>query len=291
MKTESDKIIEFVRKIGKFIINVVKLYMKNDLPIFAASASFFMIISSIPLFMIMLSTISLLPMIEMDDFVYNISLLFPHIPYMMHLVQYLISAAHSLSSSNVIYINLLVSLISGSTCLFSFIIGIRKVHNIKHTSNYIIIKFMTIVNILILYVSITLTIVFFIIGKFALGYTNIYIPFASDIISNILAYRYLTVGIVLMILSLSLYTCCTNFQRKYLKNIWGAIFTTVAWLAISNLFSVYYEHISIKTTIYESLVGTILAFMWLFICTNLVFIGACINEEVYPQKSLNSDKK
>ena len=124
---------------------------------------------------------------------------------------------------------------------------------------------------------------FFILGKVLLVYANKFVPFIGNVISIILSYKYLAVGIALIILSLSLYFCCTNFERSLFRNIYGAIFTTISWLLISNLFSLYYTNFPAGANAFGSLSGVILALLWLYICMCLVFIGACINEAIYPQ--------
>ena len=284
----------FFKKFFKFLKEVVKLFLNNDVLIFAGCSSFFLIISSIPLFMLMFSTISIIPTVDIDDFVTNFNLLIPNLPYITDVVKYIMNVAKDLSASSVIYINIITALITASTVLFSFTVGIKKIHNINDTKNYIIVRIVTIINIVILYFSIIFTIIFFILGKLLLTYANKYLPMIGNIISIILNYKYLAVGIALMVLSLSLYTCCTNFERKYSKNIFGAIFTTISWLLISNLFSLYYTNFPSGANAFGSLSGVILALLWLYICMNLVFIGACINEVLYPQKSIvleNQQKK
>ena len=203
---------EPVVKVLKVIVRTFKLYLYNDLPIFAASTSFFMIISAIPLFMLLFSTISLIPSIQAEDIAKQISLLFPNIPFVLEVVRYVMNTASELSNSNVLSVNIITALISGSTCLFAFIIGIKRVHYITRTSNYALIKVMTILNIFILYATVILTLIFFILGKMILNYAIKYFPFAANIISQILSYRYLAISILLIVLTMSLYTCCSNFQ-------------------------------------------------------------------------------
>ena len=284
------KIVMGLKIIGSFIVRVVKIYLANDLLIFAAGASFFLIISSIPLMMLMVSTISLLPMVDIEDFIYNVTLLFPHVSYVEYVVNYVIKIANELASSTVIYLNIITSLISGSTALLSFIVGIRKVHKIKHTSNYIAIKFMTIINIFVLYFTIIFTILFFVIGKVLLEYVDEYIPFVAGALRTIMEYKYLTVGVFITVLSLSLYFSCSNFKRKYFTNIYGAIFTAVSWFLIANLFSNYFEKAIVSQGVYQSIFGMIMLLIWLFISTNLVFIGACINEVIYEHIGSDNQK-
>ena len=122
--------------------------MQNDLLIYAGCSSFFLVISSIPLFMLMFSTISIIPSIDIDDFIVNFNLLFPNLPYITNVIRYIMHVAQDLSASSVIYINIITALITASTVLFSFGVGIKKVHKINDSSNYILVIIITIVNIL-----------------------------------------------------------------------------------------------------------------------------------------------
>ena len=158
------KLPKWLRTFIRFVKNIVALYMSNDIPIYAASSSFFLIISSIPLFMLVFSTISYIPQVSIDDTINNITLLFPNLPYITQIVNYALSVAKDLSRSNVIYINIITALITGSTCLFAFIVGIRKIHDIDYTSNYALLKVLTIVNMFILYLSVIVTFILLILG-------------------------------------------------------------------------------------------------------------------------------
>ena len=280
-----------LKRVLRIVVKTFKLYLYNDLPVFAASTSFFMIISAIPLFMLLFSTISLIPSIHAEDIAKQINLLFPNIPYVLEIVRYVMHMANELSTSNVLYVNIITALISGSTCLFAFIIGIKRVHYITRTSNYALIKIMTILNIFVLYATVTLTLILFVLGKMFLNYVTQYFPFATNIFTEILSYRYLAISILLIILTMSLYTCCSNFQRHMLKNIYGSVFATFSWLIISRLFSNYYIAHPISQNVYGSLTGLIIALLWLFVCINLVFIGACVNEAMYPQSVIEMEKK
>lgn len=286
-----DKLPKWLKKIIKTIMNVVAIYMSNDIPIFAASSSFFLIISSIPLFMLIFSTISLIPQVSIEDTITNITLLFPNLPYITQIVNYTLSIAKDLSRSNVIYINILTALITGSSCLFAFIVGIRKIHDIDYTSNYALLKVLTVVNMFILYLSVIVTFILLILGGMIVELVKLYIPFAVDILDKILSYKYLASSISLIILTMSLYTTTTNFERRFLKNIYGAVFTTFAWITISNLFSIYFTRFPMSASTYGSLTGIIIVLLWVFICINIVFIGACVNEVVYPQKKIEADAK
>ena len=143
---------------------------------------------------------------------------------------------------------------------------------------------------LVLYISIIATLILVILGGMILGYVKLYLPFATDLIDNILSYKYSVSSLALIILTMSLYTSTTNFERRFLKNVYGSIFATVAWLLVSRLFSLYFNTFPINTSTYGSLTGIMIVLLWIFICINIVFIGACVNETIYPQQRIISEK-
>ena len=241
--------------------------------------------------MLIFSTISYIPQVSIDDAIENITLLFPNLPYITQIVNHTLSIAKDLSRSNVIYINIITALITGSTCLFAFIVGIRKIHDIDYTSNYALLKVLTIVNMFILYLSVIVTFILLILGGMIIELVRMYIPFDIEIIDQILSYKYLVSSISLIILTMSLYTTTTNFERRFFKNIYGAVFTTFAWIFVSNLFSVYFTRFPMSTSTYGSLTGIMIVLLWIFICINIVFIGACVNEVIYPQQRIINENK
>ncbi len=274
-----------LQKIKKFIIRVVELYLSNDLPVFSASAAFFLIIASIPLAMLIVSTLSLLPMVDIEDFERHVNLILPNIPYAKYIIDYILGFARKLASSHVVYLNIITSLISGSTVLFSFVVGIKKVYKVKSEGGFIKVRLMAIFNIVILYFIIIFTMLFFVVGRVLLDYVDRYVPFVAKFVSVIMDYKYFTIGIFMTILSLSLYHGCSNHKGRYLDNIYGALFTTIGWLIVANLFSLYFRMSSMTRDVSQSIYGIIILLAWLFVSVNLVFIGACINETVREFKA------
>lgn len=274
-----------LQKFKKFIIRVVELYLSNDLPVFSASAAFFLIIASIPLAMLIVSTLSLLPMVDIEDFERHVNLILPNIPYAKHIIDYILEFARELASSHVVYLNIITSLVSGSTVLFSFVVGIKKVYKVKSEGGFIKVRLMAIFNIVILYFIIIFTMLFFVVGRVLLDYVDRYVPFVAKFVGVIMDYKYFTIGIFMTILSLSLYHGCSNHKGRYLDNIYGALFTTVGWLIVANLFSLYFRMASMTRDVSQSIYGIIMLLAWLFVSVNLVFIGACINEAVREFKA------
>ena len=286
-----EKIKKYFYKLFKKTIFVAQLFLATDMPLYSANAAFFLVMTCIPLFMIIFSTISIVPTIEIDDLVANINLLFPNLPYVSEVMESIIKIAQDLATKNALSINIIIALFTGSTALYSFTIGIRKIHGITHTSNFIKLRLMSIFNMFLFFIALIAIFVTFILGSMILGYVAEYLPFAEKAIGKILGFRYLIAILILFILLQSIYATSTNFARKIRHNFLGTIISTLLWLIISNIFSFYFKTFPLSASVYGSLTGVVIVLMWEYICMNLIFLGAVINEVFYPQMRILEEQK
>ena len=93
--------------------------------------------------------------------------------------------------------------------------------------------------------------------------------------------RGLTLYLIMALVFVLIYTFFPNKKMRFYMQIPGAMFTSLAWLVFSELFSIYVNNFSTFSTLYGSLGVIILVMLWLYICMSIVFIGAVINR-LYP---------
>ena len=81
-----------------------------------------------------------------------------------------------------------------------------------------------------------------------------------------------------MLFFVLIYTILPNQKLSFWKQIPGAAFTTAGWMIFSYVYSLYIDYIANFSYIYGSLTAIILLMLWLYICMNIVFIGAELNK-------------
>lgn len=280
-----------LKKFINKVYDIYALFMATSMPLYSSNATLFLIISSIPMFMLVFSTISLIPNVKIDDMIYQINLVFPNLPYVRKVVEYITNVASSLASKSVVSLNILFAIITVSTALYSFTIGIRKVHNITHRSNYLIQRIIAFLNMFVFLTAIVLMLMAFIMGGMILKYVTTYIPLAENTLEKILSYKYLPALFLILVLMMSLYGTATNFERKIRHNIIGASIATILWLIISNLYSIYFLTFPLNESIYGSLVGIVVLLLWAYTINNIIFLGAVINEVIFPEKYILEERK
>ena len=85
---------------------------------------------------------------------------------------------------------------------------------------------------------------------------------------------------------LFLYKFVPNRKATLRSQIPGAVFTSLAWSLFSFGFSLYFDYYDGMSNMYGSMTSLILILLWMYICMNIVMIGAEINcyfEEKFRQ--------
>ena len=291
MRTKKNNLKTLISKFSKKIIQIIQLYLATDMTLYAANAAFFLIITSIPLSMLIFSAISLIPNVKIENLIMYIKSLYPSLPYVDKIVNSIVHIASGLASSNIISINIIIAMVAGSTAFYCFVIGIRKVHDIRYRSNYIALRALALLSMFVFFIAIIMLIFSFLLGTMILEYVKKYLPIAYYILDAILSYKYAVAFFVLLVLMLSLYTTSTNNERKIRHNILGATITTILWLIISNIFSKYFAMFPLNASVYGSVAGLVVVLFWLYASMNIIFLGAVINEVYYPEKRILEEER
>ena len=103
----------------------------------------------------------------------------------------------------------------------------------------------------------------------------------------------LPTGLALVILALLfavLYTYLPNRKMAFIRQLPGAVFTSVAWAVFSYVFSIYLEYASNMSVLYGSLTTLVVVMLWLYFCMYLLFIGAEINQYLSAPELFTLDR-
>lgn len=279
-----------IKELPTKVIHIVQLFLATDMPLYSANAAFFLIVSGIPISMILFSLVSLVPYVKFEDFTVYIHNLFPDISYIGSIVEYITTLARSLASTKILSMNILIAIISGSTTFYSFIIGIRKIHNITYRSSFIALRILALVSTIFFFIANIMMIMFFLFGSMILRLANTYAPVLYNFINNLLSFKYVVAFVILLVVMLSIYTTSTNYERRIRHNFLGAFVSTSLWLIVSNLFSIYFSHFSLNANIYGSLSGIVVFLLWVYVCMNILYLGAAINEIFIPEEKIIEER-
>ena len=245
---------------------------------YAASASFFIMSAVFPLLMLALSILSFTSL-STQDFLEMIAMVLPG--YFRPILQQ-IAEDLMVSSATALSISLVGTLWTASKSMLGLLDGLNAIADINDTRNFIFKRIICIGYVLVMILGLIINLSLRVFGRHILILLEEHFPYLAGIFASILEQRGLTLFLVLTVIFMLIYTVFPNKKMKFYLQLPGAAFTSLSWLAISSLFSIYVNRVGQFSAVYGGLTMMILAMLWLYFCMYIVFVGAVFNK-LYPE--------
>ena len=247
------------------------------MPVFAASATFWILISVMPFMMVILTAIQLVPGLDKHSIETLIFSAAPDMPQIHELIRSVLDDLYISAPSTVISLTAVMALWSASAGVYAVENGIMKIYGTSKSASYPRKRIRAVWFTFLFLLLLILTLVLLVFGSFLQGLIVRYFPVFAPVSALILRLRILLVPAVLFLSFLFVYTVMPGLNRDIRFHLPGAAFATAGWIIFSCLFSLYFTYIRNISYMYGSLGAIILVMFWLFIVFCLLFFGAEIN--------------
>lgn len=269
-----------VKKIWDFIC----LLTGDDVSIYAAQASFFLVISAIPFLMLIFAILKLFINIDLSSVMRTISAFAP--PQISIFLSTIINELFSKSSSvSVISVTAVSTLWLSSKGVMALYTGLNKVYH-SPEKNYFYNRIVSVVYTLLFIVAIVLTIVVFGFGGKIQEFVSGRWVFLSVIIDLFLRVRILIFLVYLTFVFALFYKFLPKNGSSFKAQLPGAALAAGGWMGFSYIYSVYIENFSNYSYVYGSLAAIVFLMLWLYFCMNIFLYGAQINKMIENRNSL-----
>ena len=104
-----------------------------------------------------------------------------------------------------------------------------------------------------------------------------HVPFLRNMADWLIRARNIITPIVMIIFLLLIYKFLPNRRDMYRRQLPGAVFSTLGWMVISWVFSVYVDVFRGFSSMYGSLTTIMLIMMWMYFCMYCILIGGELN--------------
>lgn len=242
---------------------------------FAGHASLFILLSLFPMVMFCVSMFQYLPL---DSGTVSSYILTVMPGGLTPLLEQILQEAYTESTTVMVKsVTMLVMLFCASRGVYAVLIGMNAVYGIRETRNIVVIYLLAIVYVIVYFAVLGLMILLIVLGNNLFHGLINFIPWLG-IFHNLFRYgKYLCMLVLLLIFFLGLYMTVPNRKSKLRYELAGAVFSTVAWLVFSWVFSFYIGHYANYSVTYGSFATVVIFILWLYGTMNIVFIGAEIN--------------
>ncbi len=250
-------------------------YVEDEISVYAAQASFFIVLAAFPFIMVLLTAIQLIPNLSKADL---LSLLVSLVPEMVEsTVTTIVNDLYTKSPATILSITALLGLWSASRGMLSICRGLNRVYQCKGRRGYLSSRLICTIYTILFMAACVLSLALLVFGTALQNLTLRVFPFLENITRHIISLRSLLALALLTAIFAGLYTVVPDQKQKVRCQLPGAVFSTVGWIGFSYLFSLYFNHFSSFSYMYGSLTTIVLLMLWLYFCICILFLGAEIN--------------
>ena len=263
-----------IMKTIKTIQTFLRKLKDDDISAYSAQAAFFIILSSVPFILLLLTIIKYTPLTE-DTFTKLILNIFPN--SLDNFVVSIIKELYSSTSGTLISLSAIATLWSAGKGVLSIIRGLNSIHQIPEKRNYFVLRIVSTIYTIIFLLAIILTLTILVFGNYIFNLIGQYSPLIYEFLGLFINQKGIIVILFLILFFISAYKISPDKGYTIINYLPGSIFSATSWYSFSYIFSIYVNNFSKITSMYGSLSTIMLLMLWLYFCMYLMFIGGEIN--------------
>jgi membrane protein len=258
----------------------IRKCQEDNISAYASQAAFFIILSMIPFFMLLLSLLQYTPVTE--GMILN--LINDMVP--SYLAPFLISVIHEVYTKNAGLISLtaIVAIWSAAKGTQHLSSGLNAVYDIMETRSWLFLRIRAIEQTLFMLVALIMSLILMIFGNTIQDLLILYVPWLGNTIASVLNRRTPYILFVLCIFFLIMYKALPNRKVSLRSQLPGSILCAVGWAVFSFGLSIYLDYFN-GFSMYGSLTTIVLVMLWLYICIYIMLVCAEINN-IYEDRQI-----
>lgn len=258
-----------MKKIEEILIQIAG----HHVGAYAAQSAFFMMLSLVPILMLLMTLVRVTPITQANiiEVVYEV---FPKT--VSGMIISIIDEVYS-QTGTTITISVLVAFWSAGRGVLAMSNGLTTIRGTVETRNYFFLRLRAAFYTVFFLIAIVLTLVLLGFGNSISLLVNEYIPVIQYLIDFIIEIRTIVTICVLIVVSLVMYEFLPNKRGKPLRQLPGAVFTSLGWTFASFLFSMYLDIFKGFSNMYGSLTTIVIIMLWMYFCMYVMLLGGEIN--------------
>ncbi len=258
---------------------LVSAISKNRLASYASEASFFIVVSSLPFAVLLISIGSRLIPIALPDIMSTVETWLP--ASVVTILEYIIADLRLESTLPIASIALITTLLSASRGVRAVTACIEAIYSVDSRRGYIERTLRSLVYTVLLVLLILATLIVLVFGESIRNVIALRFSFISTIIDAALTIRGLLFCVILTLFFAMIYRTFSYSKaskiRKFSHHLPGAAFASAGWMLFSLGYSQYLKYFPNDSYIYGTLAVIILMLLWLYFCMIILLLGAELN--------------
>ncbi len=267
--------------IGK-IVGFFRYFSSFRIPVYAANAGYFMVLSLFPTLLLLLGLLRYTGM-AVDGFLELLQGVIPSA--LMPAAKKLIVSTYHSTSGTVLSISAVASLWSASRGIYGLITGLNAIYDVEENRGYFHTRGVSVVYtfLFLLVILLTLSLQVFRNSLLAL-LENSPLP---ALLTQVVDLRFLLLFLVQTALFTAVFMVLPNRRNTLSSSLPGAMLASFGWLGFSDLYSIYVRNFTGYANIFGSVYAVALSMLWLYFCLCILFYGGALNRYLTERRKLS----
>ncbi len=253
---------------------VIDRVRSMQIPMHAANAGYFMVLSVFPALVLILSLLRYTSL-DAQDLLYLLEGFLPQA--LMGAAEELIISTYAHTSTAMVSVSAVGAVWSASRGTYGLLMGLNTIYGTREDRGYWYTRAVSALYTALFAVVLLLTLVLSVFGETVLTMLPPAQGAVAAFLTDVVDLRFFLLLLLQTGLFTALYTVLPNRKNRISESFPGAVLASLGWLSFSKLFSVYVEHFAGYTNIYGSVYAVALSMLWLYCCLSIVFYGGALN--------------
>lgn len=265
-----------------------RIYDKNEMSIYAGYTTLYILMAMVPLLSLLLGVVNLLlPSVSVQHIEDALGRLMPNLRELRSMVHNLIVNVNRRTGTLAVSVSAAVTLWSASNGVNAIQLGLCK---ISGESRSFLRKRLTALFYTLIFIALIPALLVFRVLRGSIEELivslseKLNLSGAASRLLEFMDYSGLITAVVMVVVIVLVYSFLRGERQKIRLQLPGALFTTVFWLAFSDLFELFISRFWQASSLYGSLAAIFLAAMWLKTITVILFYGAALNEALRQRR-------
>lgn len=259
--------------IGKILILYCRI-RDMQISLYAANASFFLILSIFPALLLFVGVLQYTPL-AVEDLGQLLDGILPDA--FLAGAESLIRSTYDAATGLTLGITAVTTLWSASRGLYGVLTGLNAIYAVDESRGYLRTRFISMGYTFLFYVVILLTLALHVFGSGVLAILRQATHPALQKLLGWVDFRFFLLLFLQTTMFAAMFMALPNGKRSYWAGLPGALIASTGWLIFSDIFSIYVENFAHWGNVYGSLCLLPLSMLWLYCCMMILFFGGALN--------------
>lgn len=259
--------------IGK-MVNVWRRVSGLRVPLYAANASFFIVLAAFPALLLLLGLLRYTPL-EVERLGEMLASFLPEA--LAEGAEEMILLTYDNTSGITLGLSVITTLWSASRGIYGMITGLNAVYETEENRGYYHVRFLSVIYTFVFLLVLILTLGFHVFGTRILRIlqndSRLFFRFLMEVVDL----RFFLLLFLQTAIFTAMYMVLPNRRNRFWDALPGALLASSGWLVFSDLYSVYVAHFAHLSNVYGSVYAVALSMLWLYFCMGIVFYGGVLN--------------